>query len=533
MKKQSWKRKLSIFLLIGILILSGFLMTACGGGQQTAQGEEGQPRIAFYATANEPILDFDPSVEFSNGIVVLHNIYETLLKYEALEDKVVPVLATDYSVSEDGLIWEFNIREGVKFHDGSDLNAEAVKLSIERTINMDQGAAYIWHPVEEINVVDTYKVEFKLSYPAPLDLIASAGYAGFIMSPAATEEASNWFAQGNTAGTGPYTIDSFKMGEEVVLKVFEDYWKGWEGNYFDKVFFKRVAEASSRRLLLERGEVDFVSMLPYEDLEVLKNNPNLDLIVGPSYQNLFFKFNTEKEPLNNKLVRQAISYAFPYGDVMEYAVGGYATQARGAVPLGHWGHGEDLYQYEHNIEKAKALLKEAGYEDGGFTITITYAAGDETQKNAAELFMAELDKLNINLEIRGMPWESQWELSRSSSLDRRQDILVMYWWPDFASPYGWLYSMFHTEEDILFNLAYWSNEEFDNLIDEANVISSTDRDRAEEMFIEAQKILVEEAPSIFVYDMQYAWIANKTFKGVKNNPVYPNVVFFHETYRQQ
>lgn len=317
-------------------MLVALTLSGCGGSDTGEDTVGDQPKIAFYAFNSEPILDWDPSVEYSNGIVVLNNIYETLLRYEPLSEEVIPVLATEYSKSDDGLTWTFKIREGVKFHDGTDLNAEAVKISIDRTMELGQGAAFIWDPVEEIVVRDEYTVDFKLTYPAPLDLIASSGYAAFIMSPQAIEaNPEDWFSQGNEAGTGPYMLQSFKMGDEVVMTKFDDYWKGWEGDHFDKVVIKKVPETASRRQLVEKGEADVTMELPYEDIEALKGNPAVNVMDVPSFQNLLAFLNTEKAPLDDKLVRQALSYAFPYGDVVEYAMGGYATQGRGSIPAGH------------------------------------------------------------------------------------------------------------------------------------------------------------------------------------------------------
>jgi peptide/nickel transport system substrate-binding protein len=527
-------RKRSIFLTVILIMLAILTVSGCGGSKTSQDDAGGElPQIAFYAFNSEPILDWDPSVEYSNGIVVLNNVYETLIRYNPINNEIMPVLATDYSKSEDGLVWTFKIREGVKFHDGTELNAEAVKASIDRTIAMGQGAAFIWDSVEEIVIKDDYTVDFILEYPAPLDLIASSGYAAFIMSSQAIESnPEDWFSQGNEAGTGPYMLQNFKMGEEVVLTKFEDYWRGWEGEHFDKVIIKKIPETASRRQLVEKGEADITMELPYEDIEALKNNTGVNVMNEPSFQNLLVFFNTEKAPLDNKLIRQALSYAFPYDDVVAYAMGGYATQGKGPIPTGHWGHGESLFQYEHNIDKAKELLIQAGYPEGGFELLFTYMAGDEAEKKTAELFKAELAKLNIDLEIRGMPWESQWELARNPEPEKRQDILTMYWWPDYASPYSWLYSLYHSEEEILFNMSYWANDRFDRLIDEGNEKSGIDRQLAEDLYIQAQEILVDEAVSIFAYDKRYVWVANSSFKDFENNPIYPNVVFFYDTYRE-
>jgi len=526
-KAKSWS-----MLVIVSLVLS-LIVSGCGGGASNNNGSNGAKQVFFFAWTSTPFTDLDPSVENSNGIVPLNNMYETLLRFIPEEKKFVPILATDYSKSKDGLSWTFHIRKGVKFHDGTDLNAEAVKFSFERTKKLGKGAAYILDPIKEIKVVDDYTVEFKLSYPAPLDLIVASPYAAFIMSPTAVKSnPEDWFTQGHEAGTGPYKLESFVLGQEIVLTKFDEYWGGWEGKHFDKVVIKKISEPTARRQMLESGELDFTQDLPYEDIEALKKNSNLVVDISPSYENLIMLLNTDKKPLDNVLVRQAISYAFPYEDVVKYAAGGYATQSKGPIPSGMWGHGDNLFQYKHDLDKAKELLKQAGYPNGGLKLLLVYTSGDEAEKKTAELFKSELAKINVDLEIRGMPWESQWEMAKDKDPNKRQDIFVFYWWPDLTSPYSFLYPMFHSQKDILFNLAYWENPEFDKLVDKGAEQSATDLKKAEEMFIKAQEILVKEAPAIFAYDKQYIRVYNKSIKGYKSNPAYPNVIFVHEIYRE-
>lgn len=522
-------KKIGIPLIVALLMVVSMVLTGCGSGKQAGT----QPQIAFYAYNSEPILDWDPSVEFSNGIVVLNNVYETLMKYDPLQDQFQPLLATEYKKSADGLVWTFKLREGVKFHDGTEMNAQAVKFSIDRTIKLQKGAAYIWSAVKEIKIVDNNTVEFDLSYPAPIDLVSSSGYSAFIVSPKAVQShPDEWLSQGHEAGTGPYMLQSYKMGEEVVLTAFKDYWKGWEGKHFDKVVIKKIPEAVSRRQLVEKGEADITFNLPSEDIQSLTNNSKVNIVEGPSFQNLFFLFNCQKAPFNNKLVRQAMSYAFPYQDVVKYAMGGLASQAKGAIPTGMWGHGDNLTQYTTDLAKAKQLLAQAGYPNGGFKLLLTYMSGDEDERKSAELFKSQLAKLNINLEVRAMPWESQWELSKSKDPNQRQDIMAMYWWPDFASPYSWFFNLYHSEKDIMYNLAYWYNGSFDKVVDKANEISGINRQQAEQMYIDAQKIIVDEAPAIFAFDKKNVFITSKSFKGFQDNPIYPNVVFFYDTHRE-
>ena len=521
-------------LILAVIMIAG-LFSGCGNNSQKGQkpGASGEMDVAYYAYYAIPVLTWDPSVEFSNGVIVLNNIYEQLLKYDPKTKEYEKVLATDYKKSDDGLTWTFNLRKGVKFQDGTPFTAEAVKFSVDRTKSMGQGASYIWASVKEVKIVDDYTVEFDLSYPAQMDLIVSCPYAAFIMSPSLKDKPSDWFEQQNACGTGPYKLQESNMGDQVILTKNDDYWKGWDGEHFEKVVIKKVAETSSRRQMVEKGEVDITTELPYEDVEALKTGKNVNVDVAPAFQNLMAFFNTKKGKLSDVKVRQALSYAFPYDDVVNYAMGGYAKQSYGAVPEGLWGHDESIMQYKYDINKAKQLLNEAGIKSGELKLLLTYQSGDEAEKKTAELYKGELSKIGVDLEIRSMPWESQWEMAKSTSGENQQDIFIMYWWPDVTSPYSFLNTLFHTEKEIYYNLGYYSNPQYDSLIDAAQEKSAVNVEEAQAGFIDAQKILLKDCPAIFAYDKNLAWVTSPTFKGHVDNPAYPFVVFFYDCYREK
>jgi peptide/nickel transport system substrate-binding protein len=131
-----------------------------------------------------------------------------------------------------------------------------------------------------------------------------------------------------------------------------------------------------------------------------------------------------------------------------------------------------------------------------------------------------------------MPWESQWQQAKGTDIQSRQDILMMYWWPDISSPYSWAYNLFHSEKNPLYNLAYYSNSQYDQLVDDGYKMSSTNIEEAENKFIDAQKILLKDNPAVFIYDKEDAWITNSSLGGFKANSAYPLVVFFYDCYRK-
>ena len=523
----------------GAVVVVG-VVAAAGYGIYEVTKPPPKPSIAIYAYLTTNVVVFwDPSETYSNEVIVMNNAYEQLVRYDPLQDKYLPVLATDWKASEDGLTYDFNLRKGVKFHCGDDFDANSVKYSIERNLKGwdgggPRGASYIWGPVKEITVVDDYTVRFALQYPASLLNIASAAYCAHMYCPKHTEQyGHDWFTEGHELGTGPYVIEKWdKELDQVTLAKFEDYWGGWAGKHFDKVVIKSVPEWATARLQLEAGDADIVDRLPYEDIEALEKVQGIEIVRTPAYQNMFGFFNTKKPPLDNKLVRQAISHAVPYQDIVNYVMRGNARQSKGPVPYGMWGHGEEVLEYTYDLTKAKELLTKAGRPKGGFSLLYTFNAGDEYERRSGELLKAELEKLGITLELRGMPWEEQWGLATAENPKDRQDIFVMYWWPDYPDPYTFLGPMFHSEETIVFNFGYYSNPEYDKLIDDGSAITGTDREKALSMYIQAQQKLVEDAPSIFFFDQQYARAKRTTLRGYVDNPAYAHVVFWYNCYRE-
>jgi peptide/nickel transport system substrate-binding protein len=519
---------------VGALRLVGLGLLLVALSAFTAASLE-QLQVGVYVNSSEVVVYWDPSETFSNEVIIMNNVYETLLRYDPFKDKFEPVLAESYERSADGLTWTFHLRKGVKFHTGGEMDAEAVKFSIERTIERGMGASYIWAPVDRIEVADKYTVVFHLKWPAPLDLIAAAAYAAHIFDPDFSDH--EWFLQCHDSGTGPYMVESCTGAgaETVVLTRFNDYWRGWEGKHFDKVVFRWVEEPSTRRMMLEAGEADFTNLLPITEIEALRGKPGMEIIHTPSFQNLLALFNTAKTaefPISNKLVRKALAYTIPYKDVVEGVLGGYGRQSRGVVPYGLWGYSEKVKQYTLSIETARALLAAAGYPDGGFKLLLTYVSGDENERRTAELWKSELAKLNVTLEIRGMPWEAQVDLGHATDPNERQDIFLFYWWPDYAHPHSFLSAMFETLEPPLFNFSYYSNPVYDALINRANELSATNREEAINMYVEAQNILMEDAAGVAIYDMEYLRAKRASLKGYVDNPVYSHVVFWYDCYRE-
>jgi peptide/nickel transport system substrate-binding protein len=299
--------------------------------KEETKAEAKKPNVVIYGYVSE-MTTLDPSTEFSNSIVILPNVYECLVKYTP--EGLKPWLATSWESNENGTEWIFHLRKGVKFHSGNELTAEDVKWSIERTVRMGLGASFIWDPVESIEVVDDYTIKFKLKYPANLPLIASSSYGAYIMdskllSKIGDDEAiADYLNKGHDAGSGPYTIEKYEPKTEVVLKKFDDYWGGWSDDQFDIAIIKIVPDASLREQMVASGEIHIARDLPLDDIPKLQQDPNVVVKQKSSYQELYAMLNTKKLPLDNKLVRQALSYAVPYEDIVKYVLHDYGKPAK-------------------------------------------------------------------------------------------------------------------------------------------------------------------------------------------------------------
>ena len=494
------------------------------------------PKVLKIAnTAN--ITTWDPIKSFSTEAAYMANMYEQLLRINppGADEKFTPLLAESWEKSDDGTVWTFHLRKGVKFHDGEPLTSEAVKMSIEAAADHG-GASFIWAPLDAIETPDDYTVVFNLKYAAPLDLIASSLYGAWIVSPKAlkaAEENPDYFEQGVEAGTGPYMLESYTPDQEVLFTKFDDYWGGWDDKKFDKVLAQIVPEAVTQQQMLEGGEVDLVTRIPQENYDTFRNNPDYEVITDPSFFNYVGFFNTLRPPLDNVKVRQALSYATPYQDIIDIGAKGLGTQSRGPVPQGVWPWSEEVKQYPTDMDKAKQLLADAGYPDGGFKLVLTYAAENATEEAFAPLLKDAWGELGVDVELKPMLFNQQWEWSKSDP-PNAQDVFLLLYWPTYSDAGADnLWSMFHSSEAPFFNLSYWKNEQFDQLVDDAISKTVTDPATAQKEYIEAMNLLVDEAPGLFFFDTMAIFIIPSHIKGFQYNLNYPFVqYFFYDLYTE-
>jgi len=472
---------------------------------------------------------WDPSTSYDNTSVALSNIYEPLLWYKGGSSKaeIVPALAESYNVSKDGLTWRFQLRKGVKFHDGSLFRSSDVKASVERTVAMNQGASWIWKPLNTIRIIGDHEIEFRLKYPAPLDLIVSSGFGAWITCQKhAASRNSDWFMKGKECGTGPYVLKKWEPGQQIILEYFPDYWRGWTGEKFKIAIIRTVGEVSTQIQMIRTGQADIVRQVPFEILKNMEKDPALRVVKYPSFESVVALLNCRKKPTDDRNVRRALAYAVDYEGIISKLLMGYGSKPSGPVAKTLWGSLEQPIPFLHAPRVADSLFSAAKHRKNELSLRLSFAAGDELLTNIALTLQSSLRKIGVDLDLEVYPWSIQWD--RAKHLETAPNIFLFYWWPTYPTPYEPLLGMFHSEQEPVYNLSYYSNKKFDSLIDEAHSITGTNRSKAAESFKQAQLQLLNDLPAIFIADLERVYVTQRRVGGFDPNPAYANVVFFYE-----
>ena len=479
-----------------------------------------------YASAF-PFVDLDPSSAFSAEHIVLQNVYETLTRFNppGSPELLSAGLAVEWESNDDATSWTFRLRDGVTFHDGSPLNAEAVRASLQRTIDLGLGAAFIFLPVESMEAVDDLTISFSLAWPAPLDLVMSSGFAAYIISPESAAQDSQWFNNGNGAGTGPYMIESVSPNENVILTRHDAYWGGWSAGQFDEVELRIVEDPVLADQMIRSGDADFTFNLPFDAYPSLERDESLSVVRGLSMTNLFGLLNNVRLSAE---VREALVLSFPYDDIVDNLYGGEATRAVGPIPQTIWGATTDLSLPPTDLDRAAGILSGAGVQD--LALTYSYDAGEVEQEQIGAVWRADLASIGVDLVLEPLTWDARWEIAQGDP-GGAQDIFTMFWYPTYVTPTDFLYSLYRSEEAPFFNLGYYSNPEFDALLDAADAASGTDTDAASDMFRQAQQILIEDNAAVFMLDVPSVSVIRADIDGYTPNPAYANVVRFHDLRR--
>lgn len=436
----------------------------------------------------------------------IENMYNTLFKYkEGTYGEIEGELVKDYNISDDGLEYTFELVDGVTFHNGDPLTSEDVKYSIERIVEMVVRAPQ-FESVKSIETPDDTTVVITLSEPVAPFLTFLANPMNAIVNQTIVEE-NGGSLDTVDAGSGPFQLVEWKKDQQLVLEKFNDYFK--EGlPYLDRVVWKTIPDETARTTAIRNDELDIILQLSPKDITILEaaDGINVESVTGSYWE--YIGLNVTEGPLQEKAVRQAIAWAVDREELNNAVKFGMATPLpSGPIPPGHWAFAETNNYPKQDQEKAKELLAEAGYENG-FDISLKVGQ-NQAQIDAAQVVKQQLAEVNINVEV-----VQQEDSVFFEQLGQHDFEMTIVGWVGFVDPDEFLYNIFHTGE--VYNQQEYSNSSLDELLEKGRTI--TDQAERKEIYTEAQNIIAEDAPMVFLYANQQASAIRDGVEGFDVNP---------------
>lgn len=526
-------RKGIVSTVASLLVL--LALTACGpeatppppeAPEVAAPSEGGTIIVGLQA---EPVSLDSHQVSDYNTHRAAYGLYDHLLHFKDESTEVEPGLVESWEISDDGLVYTLHLRKGVKFHDGTDFNAEAVKFNIERQIDPnhpyhDTGeflyAEFTWGMVEKVEVADEYTAKITLKEPFAPFLNHLAMHPAAMVSPAAVEKYGRDFSI-NPVGTGPFKFASWTPGVEIVLEKNPDYWG--ELPKIDRVIYRPIIEDQPRLTELEAGGVSFIVNVPPDELARLKGDDRFTVVEQPGMHTWWVAFNHTKAPFNDKRVRQAMNYAVNKKAIVDNILKGTGVLAFNPLPPVVWGYTDDVQRYDYDPEKAKELLAEAGYPDGfscSFWIPES-GSGMQQPVPMGTAIQADLKAVGIDCKIETFEWGTYLDKVIVPPEDAEFDLMEMSWIGDNGDPDNHSYILLSGEQwpPHGYNMGFYKNDEADALMQEAR--TTFDRAKRTELYNEILKILAEDPPWIIIDHETQIVVMDQKIKNFKLHPTGP------------
>lgn len=486
-----------VSLLLALLLSALMLLSvvSCGKSGDKTGG------VLVFGRAGDAV-GLDPARETDGeSFYIADNVYENLVEFVNGTTDVVPCLAEKWDMSTNGLEFTFYLRKGVKFHDGTDMNADAVVYSIARQFKKTH-SAYKYGPwqywqamgmdgiIKDIVKVDDYKVKITLIKKEAPFLANLAMQFAAIVSPTAAEKYKENF-KNNPVGTGPFKFVQWIKDDSIILEKNETYWR--EKAFLDRLILKVIPEATARYLSLKKGEVDIIDFPSPEDIENIKSDSNLKIVEQPGLNVGYLAMNMMKKPFDNLLVRQAVSHAINKADIIKAVYGNMGVPAKNPLPPTMWSYNDAVKDYNFDPKLAKDLLKKAGLEKGFETTLWAMPVSRPYNPNArkvAEIMQSQLKEVGITVKIVSYEWGTY--LDKIASYEH--DMCLIGWTGDNGDPDNFLYVLLSEDSTVkpAQNYAYWKNPEFNKKIKQAK--ETFDKDKRTSLYKEAQTIFHADAP---------------------------------------
>ena len=454
---------------------------------------------------------FDPHLTSSFAVAnVVDYMVETLVKADVNGD-IVPGLAKSWGASEDGLVYTLHLQEGVSFSDGTPFNAEAVKYNIERFLDEQlQNTKNPYNKIVNVEAVDETTVNLYLAKPSSEILPALSNTNIGMISPASVpEDSESYLTIGTNApiGTGPYLLKEYVTDSRVVVERNPAYWGTLP--YYDEVEFQIVPEAATRESLLLSGQVDLAVLPPITDLPALDANPDIVVIRGNTARIIFIGLNMQSEYLSDVRIRQALNYAIDKEAIVNNILLGNAVPVVSPMPESFFGFCKTEPQYTYDPDKARELLADAGVP-AKFTIKFIAPTGRYAQDfQVAEAISGYLAEVGITAIPETADWATymSWVLVGPEEADR--DMYMLGWAGGY--PHG-SHTMSILVTDTFFNRGYYNNPEVNALAEAADAAVTTEE--SAELYCQANQMIWEDAPWIFLYQQGYPVIHSSAITGI-------------------
>jgi len=447
----------------------------------------------------QDLVSLDPHIQTDAGTRnVVFNLFEGLVKPTSDGD-LVPAVASDYEVLEDGKVYRFTLREGITFHDGSQVTVEDIKYSIERYAEV-QAESSVFSALNEVAVIDESTVEIRLG-EANTELPADLATV-YIIPKSNTDVATN------PIGTGPFKFVSYTAGQKLMLEKYDGYWK--EGYpYLNEVTFKFVADPETAFMELQAGTLDILNYLTIDKVEILGDDFNI--VEGSMNLVHALYLNNDYGPLQDIRVRQALCHAVDKDTINEFFAGGKSrligSHMIPSIAKYYEEGAEGLYPYD--VEKAKELLAEAGYADG-FDLAITVPSAYSQHVRTAEIIVENLKAVGIHASLELVEW-STWLSDVYTDRNYQATVIGV---DGKLAPSSWLVRYVSTFENNFFN---YSSEEYDAIYAQAKAtVDETEKIR---LYKELQMMLAKEAANVFIQDPAEFVAVNRELAGYQVYPV--------------
>lgn len=483
--------------LIGSMVALFFLAFASAFAAEGPPTRGGSLKVGWVAQAK----NFDPHKSvFWPERYVMYCVFETLVGVDEAFN-ITPKLALSWK-NPDSLTFLFNLRKGVKFHDGTDFDASAVKWNIERIINPEFASPQremIEPFVKSVEVVDTHTVKFNLKMPYAPFLSILADRAGCIVSPSAVKKLGEKRFAINPVGTGPFQFESWTPQAQLNLKRFDGYWDKGKP-YLDRIEFQEIPDPMVRQTMLRTGAVDIISDISPKEAVELKNEGKVKVVKNNNAARWYaLCWQVDKPPFNNRALREAVAYAIDREEINKKLFYGETLPATGPVTPGLWWYDESFKGYQFNPEMVKKKLAEAGYPNG-FSYRFT-VPNTQFYVQFCEALQAQLAKQGIKMEF-----EMVSQSEATARIASGQTNWTMTNWTQRPDPHGLLGYLFDSKGFSAQKRSKYNNPKVDELLDEA--ASSYDKSKRTALYHQLARIITNDAPYVYILFFP-DWVAMK------------------------